>query len=117
MILDSTTGAVTQLNPAAYMDSSGSIDFNIITPNIDSADGVLMSVASTEILGDKVMTTGYLRYTDTDYVSWSLYRPLDMIRARCRTNRLGATRRRAFHFRHVGNTPLRVSEIMLGMSE
>lgn len=117
LILDSTTGAVTQLSPTAYTDSSGSIDFNIVTPNLVTEEGALMPISSAEILGDKTMTTGYLRYTDTDYASWSLYRPLDMLRARCRTNRLGATRRRAFHFRHVGNTPLRVSEIMLGMAE
>lgn len=114
LVLDQASGAVSKLSQVTYKDFSGPIDFNIITPNIASeSDTRLVRIGSADVRGDKVLATAYLRYTDNDYRNWSAYRALNMSTDRCRVVRLGATRRRAFHFRFLGDTSMRVQELML----
>ena len=117
MVLDKTTGAVSRIRPTVYKDFSSVIDFNIVTANNAPDENTrLVRVGAADVRGDKVQATAYLRYTDNDYANWSTPRPLNMATDRCRIVRLGATRRRAFHFRHFGDTPMRVQEIMLDLA-
>jgi hypothetical protein len=114
LLLDVASGVVEKLDTTTYTDYTGPIDFNIVTKNLSPGEtSTLTRIAAAEVKGDKVLTTGYLRYSDTDYKSWSGFRALAMNSPRVRTLRLGATRRRAFHFRHVDNTPLRVEELLI----
>jgi hypothetical protein len=116
LMVDVANGAVEKLDVTTYTDYTGPIDFNIVTKNLSPGEtSDLVRIASAEVKGDKVLTTGFLRYSDTDYKSWSGFRELAMLNPRARTLRLGATRRRAFHFRHVDNTPLRVEELLIGI--
>jgi hypothetical protein len=116
LILDKTTGEVTQISPMAYKDSSGAIDFNIVTPNIASDETTkLVRIGSADVRGDKVLSTAYLRYTDNDYQNWSSYAVLNMVTDRSRAVRGGATRRRAYHFRHLADTSMRVEEVILNV--
>jgi hypothetical protein len=116
LLLDVSSGAVEKLDTGTYSDHTGPIDFNIVTKNLSpGGTSTLTRITSAEVRGDKVLTTGYLRYSDTDYETWASFRALSMQSPRARTLRLGATRRRAFHFRHVDDTPLRVEELLIGI--
>lgn len=114
LVLDKASGKVSKISPTTYKDFSGAIDFNIVTANMASDESTrLVRIGSADVRGDKVVSPAYLRYTDNDYQNWSTYRPLNMATDRCRIVRLGATRRRAFHFRHLANTSMRVQELIL----
>ena len=114
LVLDSTTGQVYQFSVTNYKDNNGQIDINVVTPNVilgDASD--LVPIATAEVLGDKVATTAYLRYSDNDYQSWSTYAPIDMSQSQAQLTRQGSTRRRAYHFRHTANTSMRVIDLVL----
>lgn len=117
LVLDKVDGTVSRISPTIYKDASGAIDFNIVTANIAPDDNTrLVRVGSADVRGDKVQSNAYLRYTDNDYRNWSTFRPLNMSTDRCRIVRCGATRRRAFHFRHLEDTSMRVQELILDVA-
>jgi len=114
-VLSTTTGAVYQLSTTAYVDANGLIDFQIVTPETMGQDSALKRIGAIEIRGDKVATTGYIRYSDDGYNTWSTYQPVNMLQSRSQTIRCGSTRRRAFQFRNVDNTPLRVQDLVVSV--
>ena len=115
--LDTDDGNVYQFSPTAYTDPDGLIDFQVVTPEIDGADSSLKRVGAIEVRGDKVSSTGYIRYSDDGFNTWSEYQPVDMSRPRSQTVRCGATRRRAFQFRNVDTTAIRVKDLVVTIDE
>lgn len=111
-----SNGKVYEMLPSVYQDDGLPIDCQIITPNLSAEDSSdLKRVAFAEVIGDKVASTIYLRYTDSDYSNWSPYRPINMAYDRSRLVRLGATRRRAYQLRHTDNAPMRLNSLLLTM--
>jgi hypothetical protein len=118
LVLDSVDGRVYQLGVNNYKDSDGLIDFNIYTPMIESPESSARPrIASVEVRGDKALATAYIRYSDTNFQSWSTYRPVDLSNMRPRLTRQGSTRRRAYHLRCTADAPIRVSTLLISMEE
>ena len=111
--LDVSDGRVYTLSVTDYDDADGLIDFQIVTPEIEGNDSDLKRMGAIEVRGDKVETTGYIRYSDDGYNTWSIYQPVDMMNTRSQTVRCGSTRRRAIQFRNIDTTPLRVKDWVL----
>ena len=100
----SITGNVTTSN-------NNPIDVRIRTDKFDGGTTDRKHVSRQEIIGDKVSTIVYLRYTDDDYQTWCGYQPVYMNQPRSLLRRQGSTRRRAIEVKHIDNTPLRMEAI------
>lgn len=111
IIQNSITGYVYLVDSGTYVDDSSPIDVLIRTFKADSGNNIKKFVSETEIIGDKVDSTAYIRYTNDDYQTWSKYRPVDLNTQRSKLNRLGQTRRRAYEVRHHDNVPLRLESL------
>lgn len=117
MIQDSTTGNIYSLDNQTYVDAEGPIDVLLRTFKFDSGDNNTKFISALELIGDKVESTAYVRYTNDDYQTWSKYRPVNLNAQRSILNRLGKARRRAFEIRHHDNTPLRLEALELSATQ
>ncbi len=117
IIQDSTTGFVYLLDNGTYTDNGNPIETLVRTFKIDNGSNDKKFTSKLEIIGDKVSSTAYIRYTNDDYQTWSSFRPVDLSLQRSQINRLGQTRRRAYEVRHHDNTPLRLEALELSISE
>lgn len=100
-------GNVYIFSDTTYQDNGNPVDLRVRTGKFDGGTQDKKHFRVVQFVGDKVQATGFLRYTDDDYQTWSGFRPLNLALDRARMSRLGAGRRRAFEFRHTANTPLR----------
>jgi len=117
IIQDSTTGYVYLLDNGTYEDNGNPIEVLIRTPKFDAGNNDKKFTPVLEVIGDKVKSTAYVRYTNDDYRTWSKYRPVDLDIQRSRLNRLGQGRRRAYEVRHHDNVPLRLEALELTVSQ
>ena len=117
MIQDSTTGNIYSLDNQTYVDAEGPIEVLLRTFKFDSGDNNTKFISALELIGDKVDSTAYIRYTNDDYQTWSKYRPVNLNAQRSILNRLGKARRRAFEIRHHDNTPLRLEALELSATQ
>jgi hypothetical protein len=117
IIQDSTTGYVYLLDNGTYEDNGNPIEVLVRTPKFDAGNNDKKFTATLEVVGDKVDSTAYIRYTNDDYRTWSKYRPVDLDTQRSRLNRLGQGRRRAYELRHHDNVPLRLEALELTVSQ
>ena len=69
------------------------------------------TMASAELIGDKISSQAVIRYSDDDYATYSVFRPVDLSATRSKIRRLGNFRRRAFEILHVKNALLRLEAI------
>lgn len=117
IIQDSTTGYIYLLDNGTYEDNGNPIDVLIRTFKFDAGNNKKKFTAQLEIIGDKVDSTAYVRYTNDDYQTYSAYRPVDLGNQRSLLNRLGQTRRRAYEVRHHDNCPLRLEALESTLTE
>lgn len=117
IIQDSTTGFVYLLDSNVYADNLNPIEVLIRTFKFDAGNNKKKFTSQLEIIGDKVDSTAYVRYTNDDYQTYSKYRPVDLSQQRSLLNRLGQTRRRAYEIRHHENAPLRLEALEVSLSE
>lgn len=113
LIQGETDGIIYSVSPLFYDDNGVYINTKIKTIRIDGGESKRKFVSKAEIIGDKVAATGLLRYTDDDYVTYSVYRPIDMNAKRSMLLRGGHTRRRAYEFRCTASVPLRIEALEL----
>ena len=106
-----TNGKLFEFSQAAYVDDVGAIAARIRTPKLDEGSTKYKTMASAELIGDKVTSTAVIRYTDDDYATYSSFRPVDLSATRSKIRRLGNFRRRAFEVLHVKNALLRMEAI------
>ena len=111
IIQDSTTGFVYLLDSGTYEDNSNPLDVLIRTFKWDSGSNKKKFISQLEIIGDKVDSDAYIRYSNDDYQTWSQYRPVDLNVSRSLLNRQGQTRRRAYELRHHDNVALRLEAL------
>jgi hypothetical protein len=105
------------LDNGTYEDNGAPIDVLIRTFKFDAGDNKKKFTSRLEIIGDKVDSTAYVRYTNDDYQTYSQYRPVDLDSQRSQLTRLGQTRRRAYEVRHHDNVPLRLESLELTLTE
>ena len=108
-----TNGKVYQMLATTYQDDGLPIDVQIVTPQMESDTAEFVLIGAAEVLGDKVSSTGYLRYSDDDYMTWSPYQLLALAAPRSQAVRQGSFRERAYQFRHTDNVPLRLRTLKL----
>ena len=70
-----------------------------------------------EVVADKVVANGYIRYSDDDYNTWTPTPAVNMNASRTLLNRMGHFRRRAFEFRFVDNAPLRIEALEVDIEQ
>jgi hypothetical protein len=117
LIQDSTTGFVYALDNGTYEDNGNPIEVLARTYKYDAGSNKKKFTSQIEIIGDKVDSTAYLRYSNDDYQTWSKYRPVDLNAQRSLLNRLGQTRRRPYEIRHHDNVPLRLEALEMTLTE
>lgn len=114
---DSTTGFIYALDNGTYEDNGKPIEVLLRTYKYDAGSNKKKFTSQLEIIGDKVASTAYLRYSNDDYQTWSKYRPVDLNAQRSLLNRLGQTRRRPYEIRHHDNTALRLEALEMTITE
>jgi len=109
-----TNGKMYQLEIVNTTDEGAAITMDLYTPNYDGGARLRKYVKSMDIIADQ--TNGsvlQVRVSDDDYQTWSNFRDVDLSKIRPRLTDCGTFRRRAYHFRHQSNTPLRIQAVEL----
>jgi len=106
-----TNGTLYELSQDAYADPIGAIATRVRTPKLDGETARYKTMASAELIGDKVDSVALLRYTDDDFVSYSAFRPVDLGANRSRIRRLGNFNRRAFEVLNVKDALVRLEAL------
>jgi hypothetical protein len=106
-----TNGTLYELSQDAYADPIGAIAARVRTPKLDGETARYKTMASAELIGDKVDSVALLRYTDDDFVSYSAFRPVDLGANRSRIRRLGNFNRRAFEVLNVKDALVRLEAL------
>jgi hypothetical protein len=117
LVQDSTTGVIYSVSTETYQDDLIPIKYGIRTSNIDGGTNQLKFYSRLELIGDKVSGTGYLKFSDNDYQTWSKYRPVDLSKQRSQLYRLGSSRRRAYEIINYDNQPIRLNNIELSVEK
>lgn len=95
------------------MPTTTPIAIRIVTPLIDGQIPDRKFHSELTLMVNKDGGTGYIRYSDDDYTTWSTFLPLHTWLAAPRARRLGASYRRAFEFRHIDAASLRTEGLDL----
>lgn len=106
-----STGNTYSMDPAVFNDFGNPIDAKVRTANWDGGDNKHKFCSSTQVIGDKVSSTAYIRYTNDDYQTFSAYRPVNLSWGRSIVARCGTFRRRAWEIRHTDSTAFRVEAL------
>lgn len=117
IVQDSTTGYIYFVDNNSYADNTYPIDVHIRTAKYDAGNNLKKFVPQLEIIGDKIESTAYIRYTNDDYQTWSKYRPVNLDSARSLLNRMSVARRRAYELRHHDNCPLRLEALEINPNQ
>jgi hypothetical protein len=118
IVMDTLNGAVNSCN-ADYVfpnDNGTIVPVDIYTPNYDA--GVDRSKNLSQMRFNADQTPGsklQVRFSDNDYQTFNNFRTVDLSRERPILNDEGSFYRRAYHFRHLCNTPLRIRSVDLQM--
>jgi len=111
-----TNGNLYNFSTTTYTDAGTVFNADIYTPNFDGNNRRSKQLNYLEIVGDKTNGSFFLvRHNDNDYDpnSWTQYRRVEMWTRRSLLMREGSFRRRAYHFRHGCNTPMRIASVDL----
>ena len=116
-----TTGKVYTINPASrvFQDDSQTHSARMQLPAVDPGAGAFVAYEVAEVVADVESSTSNLTlvWSDDDYVTYSTGRTLDLSTNVPRTSRLGGTKKpRAFALVHSSNTPMRISELRIGVN-
>jgi hypothetical protein len=117
IVQDSTTGYIYFVDNNTYADNTYPIDVRIRTAKYDAGNNLKKFVPQLEVIGDKIESTAYVRYTNDDYQTWSKYRPVSLDSARSLLNRMSVARRRAYELRHHDNCPLRLEALEINPNQ
>jgi hypothetical protein len=115
---DLATGHVVAMLPTNTSDVTGQIVVHSYTPNLDWGNmdwkrfAAVYLMADTQAAGSQL----FMQYSDDDYQTFSALRAIDMSSVRKMLQRCGRSRRRAFSFLYVANTPLKVYSAQFDMS-
>lgn len=108
LLLGPDNGTVYQFDTLTYTDDGNPINVVIQTALLDFGLMASKRYSRFELVGDKVDTNVYVRYSDDDYDNWSLYRQINMNTRRAKISNLGSGRRRGFSIKHTDDQPLRL---------
>jgi len=126
-----TNGNIATVTPAdpVFLDGSGTITMDIITPNFDGQTRrkkylkILDIVADQTTIGNDSVDTRYpanklnIRFSADDYNTWSNFRTVDLNERRPRLYNCGTFVQRAYHFQHKANAPVRLRAVEMQIEE
>ena len=114
LVQHASNGKVYTLSMGTYLDDGGDIVWDLYTPNFDGGVKLRKILFGMDFVADQ--TPGsvlQVRCSDDDYTTWSNFRKVDLGQKYPRLTNCGTFRRRAYHFRHVCNTALRIKAVDL----
>jgi hypothetical protein len=111
LIMSGLDGSVYELDKTLLDDNGVPIKFNIRTPKYDADNDKFKTQSRLELIGDKVSSTAYVRWSDDDYVTNTKFRPVDLSAKRSAIRRCGDFFRRSYEIQHISPTAVRLSAI------
>lgn len=105
------TGDVYVLDVTGTDDNGAPIDFRIRTRLWDAGTGREKFQNGLEVQGDKVSSTGLVRYWNEDFTTPTKYKRVDLSLRRPRSKRGGSFSRRAVEFRHTLSAKVGISAL------
>ena len=107
-----TDGKLYYMDSTVYNDAGRKITTDIFTPNFDASTRRRKHLNIMEFIADQQVGS-YLdvRATDNDFISWTNFRRVKLdVRKPILVN-CGTFTKRAYHFRHTANTPMRMQAV------
>lgn len=109
-----TNGALYYSDSIYYTDNNLPIPVHIYTPLFDAGTRRRKSLNMMSFILDQTPGSAlYASYSDDDYQTWSNPRMIDMGQKLPMLIGLGTFTKRAFHFNHSSNSPLRLQAVEL----
>lgn len=112
----SVASNVYRMSETLYTDNNVVIPFDLYTPNFDAGVDRRKTLQMLRVNGDQTQgSTLQIRCNDHDYdpLKWTSFRSLDLGKQRPFLTNCGTFYKRAYHFHHQANTPLRISSVDL----
>ena len=106
-----SNGDLFVMSQTAYKDHVGAIAARARSPKFDGGTSKPKSMSQAELIGDKIDSIALMRNTDDDFLTYSIFRPVDLSVNRSRVSRLGRFSRRAFEILHVKNALFRMEAL------
>lgn len=113
-LLHESIGDLYTMYSTVYQDALSPISVGDRTQKIDNGTEAVKTLNRMTVVGDIVDSNAMVRWSDDDYQTWVSYRTFSLNRINPQIRRLGSFRRRAFEFKHVANTALRIESFELG---
>ena len=111
LVLHETTGALVEITPDAYTDDGAPIALKLRTGMLDSGNEDYKSIGQIRVIGEKQGGEAMLRWSDDNYTTDSLCRPVDLSATQARIRRCGAFRRRSFEVLHIADLPVQLESL------
>jgi hypothetical protein len=112
-LLDKSTGSTYNMQQGVSNDN-GTFIYGLLRTNAgDFGSNKMKFFPSIDIIADKVSDTAYIGYSDDDYQSFSIFRPVNLASDRSMVKRCAASRRRAFSLLYIGGFQCRFYNIEL----
>jgi hypothetical protein len=110
---DYSSGAVSFIGPdyACPNDNGTLFPMDIYTPNFDAGVDREKTLSTLYFEADKVPADLLVRFSDDDYQTWNNFRSVNLNNTHPQLCDEGSFYRRAYHFRHQANTPLRIRAV------
>jgi hypothetical protein len=116
LLQHATNGGLYKMEITTTNDAGVAIVMDIYTPNFDGGMRKRKFVHAMDVIADQTNGSKLkVRCSDDDYQSWTNFREIDLSKKRPRITNCGTFRRRAWHFRHEEDTPLRIQSIELSV--
>lgn len=107
-----SNGRLYYISGTNYKDLNNPIVVDIITPTFDANTYRRKYLKVMKFIGDQVEgSTAQVRYTGDDYETWSKWRKIDLGMKRPMLTDCGTFTKRAYHIRHIADTPFRIRAI------
>lgn len=113
LVQHETNGTLAELTELSFYDVGNPVNVFIRTGKADFDTMNKKRFGTTEIIGNKVAATAYIRHSEDDYNTFTQYRPVNLNAVRSIIRRCGSARRRSWDIRHLDNTSLQIASIEL----
>lgn len=107
-----SNGKMYYVDMDVYTDAGAKIISDVYTPIFDASTTRRKHLNIMRFVGDQETgSTLHVRYSDNDYRNWSNFRSVDLSQPSPMLTNCGTFMRRAYHFRHWANTPMRLQAV------
>lgn len=109
--IQDSVGNLYSLGKTFFQDGASPITVTGKTPLIDNNNIKRKFWNEVSLVGDSIITTCNISYSDDDYQTFSNPISVDMSSGKPSVYSQGQSRRRAYQWSHTDNTPLRIQAI------